>query len=79
MRCVIYSSQGPRHAFAALEGKGFISRLLHQILRDFAGITILTIDASPPNARSMVRVIRVARGIEDRAVRRGLDVLGFQD
>ena len=77
---MIYSSQGPRHAFAALEGKGFIGRLLYQSLRDFAGIaTILTIDASPPNARSMVRVIRVARGIEDRAVRRGLDVLGFQD
>ena len=79
MRCVIYSSQGPRHAFAALEGKRFISRLLHQSLRDFAGKAILTIDASPPNARSMVRVIRVASGIEDRAVRRGLDVLGFQD
>lgn len=71
---MIYSFQGPLHAFAALEGEGFLRRLFDQSLPVFAFLH--TINAA---AREMVAVIRVDTGIKEGAIRRGSDGCGFQD
>ena len=65
---MIYSSQGPRHAFAALEGEGFLLRLFDQSLPGFAFLHTINVAA-----REMVAVIRVETGIKEGAIRRGLD------
>jgi hypothetical protein len=62
---VIYSS---RHAFAALEGEGFLRRLFDQSLPLFAFLHTINVAA-----REMVAVIRVETGIKEGAIRRGLD------
>ncbi len=72
---------GPSHAFAALEGEGLVRRLF---LQSLPGLTFFAtpLSISPRkaiHARYMVCVIRVASGVKDGKVRRGLDVLLFQD
>jgi hypothetical protein len=69
---VIYSSQGPRHAFAALESELF--SIFQQSLRDFAGFATINSILTRTNARKIYDIFDACGIRDDGDVGRGLAV-----